>query len=263
MTFQKNSFQRSLNFLREAFVISMKISKEYKLNTYFMIIFDIVLVLAKLLSFYIILSIVGDVIQWTILDYFMWYVLILIYWKFLWMHNLRGFANILLKGDMNQYLMRPISPYLQVASNKMSFPNFVSGFILLICVYLVGIYQGYTNFLLGSLILSIGLISFIIIRNLFEAFSFIGKNLNFISNIYDQFDSMILRFTPKLFSETIFRGAAFLFTAVYGYFFVEILKGNFLEFNIYFKYLLILTLFFLIIFIFMWKKGLEKYEAFG
>jgi hypothetical protein len=130
-------------------------------------------------------------------------------------------------------------------------------------VYLVGIYQGYTNFLLGSLILSIGLISFIIIRNLFEAFSFIGKNLNFISNIYDQFDSMILRFTPKLFSETIFRGAAFLFTAVYGYFFVEILKDNFTEFFIYFKYLLLLTFITLILFIFLWNYGVKHYEAFG
>jgi ABC-type uncharacterized transport system permease subunit len=159
MTFQKNSFQRSLGFLKEAFIISMKTSKEYKLNTYFMITFDIVLVLAKLLSFYIILSIVGDVIQWTILDYFIWYVLILIYWKFLWMHNLRGFSNVLLKGDMNQYLMRPISPYLQITSNKMSFPNFVSGFILLISIYLVALYQGYTNFLFGTLILIIGQIS--------------------------------------------------------------------------------------------------------
>ena len=254
---------KSLNYLREAFIISMKISKEYKLNTYFMITFDIVLVLAKLLSFYIILSIVGDVIQWTILDYFIWYVLILIYWKFLWMHNLRGFSNVLLKGDMNQYLMRPISPYLQITSNKMNFPNFVSGFILLISIYLVALYQGYTNFLFGTLILIIGQISFIIFRNLFEAFSFIGKNLNFISNMYDQFDSMILRFTPKLFSETIFRGTAFLFTAVYGYFFVEILKNNFTEFFIYFKYLLLLTFVALFILMFIWKKGLEKYEAFG
>ena len=37
---------KSLNYLREAFIISMKISKEYKLNTYFMITFDIVLVLS-------------------------------------------------------------------------------------------------------------------------------------------------------------------------------------------------------------------------
>ncbi|MEC8220658.1 MAG: ABC-2 family transporter protein [Nanoarchaeota archaeon] len=261
--FKSSIIKDHLQFLKESFIISMKTSKEYKLNTYFMITFDIVLVLAKLLAFYIILELVGDVIQWTILDYFIWYVLILIYWKFYWMHNLRGFSRLLLDGGLNQYLFRPLSPYLQINSNKMSFANFVSGILLLLLIYFIAFYQEYSNYLFATGIMVLGFISFFLVRNTFEAFSFFGKNLNFVSNIYDEFDSVILRFTPRLFAETILRGVAFLFTGVYGYFFVELMKGNFLEFNTYFKYLFLLTILFLIVFTFMWKKGLEKYEAFG
>ncbi len=254
---------KNLNYLKESFIIAIRTSKEYKLNTYFMITFDIVLVLAKLFAFYVILSIVGDVILWSIYDYFMWYVLILIYWKFWWMHNLRGFSRFLLSGNLNSYLMRPISPYLQICSNNMSFANFISGIILLFLVYFFAFYQNYTNYLFATLIMLLGMFFFIVARNLFECFAFYGKNLDFISNIYDEFDSIILKFTPKLFKKTIFSSLAFIFVGVYGYFFIEILKGNFLEFNLYFKYLFSLSLFSLFLLIFMWKKGLKSYEAFG
>ena len=259
----RNGIEKILNFLKESFLISIQTSKEYKLNTYFMITFDFFLVASKLFAFYIILSIVGDLIGWNVYDYFMCFVLILAYWKFWWMHNLRGFSRNLLRGDLNNYLTKPISTYLQICSNNMSFANFVSGIFLLILIYIIAIYQNYSNFLFATSVLILGQIAFVFLRNLFEAFAFFTKNLNLFSTIYDEFDDIILKFTPKIFKETIFSSLAFIFNSVFAYFFIEILKGNFNEFNTYFPYLLTFSIIICITFVFVWNIGLKKYEAFG
>jgi hypothetical protein len=259
----KSIIGRHLSFLYESFLISIQSAKEYKVNMYSMIGFDVILILSRLLAFSVILSIVAEIIQWNILDYFMWYVLVLIYWKFYWMHNLRDFNRILLKGDLNTAFTKPINPYVFICSGRMSFNNFVSGIILAFTIFGVGMYQGYSNYVFAFLIMLFGIVSFLITRNLFESIAFFSKNQNVLQTVYDEFDSITLRFTPKLFQETFFKNIVYLFTGVTGYFFVEILKGHFEELLFFLPYILGVFIFSCFGLYLLWHYGLKKYEAFG
>ena len=89
------------------------------------------------------------------------------------------------------------------------------------------------------------------------------KRNDFFTIAYN-FDSITRKFTPKVFDNLSISYIFYLTpVAVTSYFTIEILNNRFEQYLFYFPFMVLTSLFFIIGIYILWKKGLEKYEAFG
>ena len=260
------SYKNHFNFFIEKNIISKQASKEYKINFYFMLLFDIILFFTTTTFFYVMLPFINLVLDWTIYDLILVYWLELLTWKILWSHNLRGWNNRLLNGELNNYITKPINPYFGATSQLMSWPNTLTGFFILFgSLFFMFTHQNYIYPFFGFLVFLFGVFMFILYFNFFYSLNFFIKDTNnYIYNLSRMPEGIVFDYTPKFFESYKFGFFFFLVpSAIIGFFTIEVLRGNFDYFNIF--YLPILCLFFLLILgtYLLWKFGLKKYEAFG
>jgi ABC-type uncharacterized transport system permease subunit len=118
---------------------------------------------------------------------------------------------------------------------------------------------------MSILVLFLGTISYMIFTNLFMSFSFYFKKIKILYILF--FKKIIYlneKFTPKSFESSPFRNFFYLLpSAFYSYFVIEVLNGRFSVLLYYLPYFLLLNLILFLIFIFVWKQGLKRYEAYG
>ena len=262
---KRNIFQKYSEVFLTKCLIAMKENKEYKAQFWSVLLFDIILVFVILLFFEFYGKLVFEILNWSLLDFFILFCFQLLAGKFYWMHNLRFLSQRILQGELNLYLVRPINTFFLTSIKFISGSNIITGVILLIITIFSVFIGNYQNMIYSFIILILGSIYFLIFIDFLYSFAFFIKDSKFLVEIFNhELNMNIQHYTPKLFERTSFKWIAFLLpSAIYGFFAVEALKNEFTLLLFFLPYIIIS--FFIMFFgiIVMWHYGLKKYEAFG
>jgi ABC-type uncharacterized transport system permease subunit len=258
MKLKTNTYQIIIERIKQV----MKANKEYKVNFYSILFFDIILLGTYLLFYQIYSKFVGEIIGWNSYDFILYYFALYFGSKGKWLFSLQYFTQRLLRGDLNTILTKPVNPFLFENLKIVNGPTLILMPISFLLFLIVAIKGNYSNIFLGSLILIFGTILEIIMINFLESLAFFIKNNRFLLEMFFHTIYINEEYTPKVF-EKISNLFYLLTTSIYGYFVVEILKS---KFNLFIKFIpLILIFYSIIVFLtfIIWKIGLKKYEAYS
>ena len=170
---------------------------------------------------------------------------------------------------MNSYLNRPINVWLQFTM-KSIVTSFLAPFIFYFISLIVLISIHHSLFSILNTILffvfgSLGMLFFVFTFHFFVSIHFFLKEATFLLRAYllpqrmfDMFPAIIFKGNIKVFSY-------FFANVFYGVYATQVLFGmiEFKELVFFFILLIILNSMLIIGIYFLWKKGLENYEAFG
>lgn len=259
-------FKRNLNYLITKLYLCLKSLKEYKIDLYFSLISNFVFLIVYYVFYIIFFNFIG-ILNWNNSDYLLFFVACWIGSLNSLNFSLRNFHKTLLEGNLNRYLCIPINKYLGACLDTTSGKNLFTVILNVIVFVLIVFFVKYNVFLLlfSLLLLFVGSFSFAIITNFIFVFSFYFKGIHLLYNSF--FKEVIYlneKFTPVLFEKNIFKSFFYMLpSAFYGYFVIEVLKGNFDKLLVYLPYFIILNLLLIILTYLIWKKGIMKYEAYG
>lgn len=248
--------------MKEIYFQAFKQIKEYPINFWSIVYFDISLTIVYLFFYSIIQSLSLNFLSWTYLDFILLYVTIQMISKGTYFFILRSLNKQLLLGDLNIWKSKPINPFIGMSSRAKDgaiFTTFIFLFFLII-LYLYGPYQ---NIFQGILLLFFSLIYYIVYTDFFESLAFFIKQNNFIIRISKDVAYLNDRFTPKVFEGTKLNFLFYLPTALFGFYFIELVNNRFDYLSKYFIFIIISFLIFIFGNYILWKIGLKKYEAFG
>lgn len=266
MKLEKNNLKKYIDIYKEQILIRVKVFLEYKINFWMMNFFDIISLSTYILFYSTLMTLIGDLIQFTITEFILFWFLHLLAWKMLWIHNLREFNYRLLKGEINDHLVRPVNTYFLSSIKLFSGNNFISLF------YVIPIVIGlifYNNYELKYIILGLGLLIFswfyfIISFNFIESTAFFIKQNSFIRNPFHNIDSTLFKYTPKTFENSSFKDIVYLFpVSVQTFLVIYTLKGNTDLLFHYFPYIFLSFVILVFGTIKIWELGLKKYEGFN
>ncbi len=238
-----NTFRKHINFMKEIYSQAFKQIKEYPANFFSVFYFDIILTLVYLLFYNIFQDISKEFLSWSYYDFILFYVSISLITKATYWFRLRYFNLKLLNGDLNIWISKPINPFLALSlrdKDSAIYTTFIFIPILLILLF----FGEYSNYLFSFLILFFGLIYYVFFISFFQSFAFFIKDISFIVSVSNQLHYLNEQFTPRVFRDSILWFLYLLPNALIGYFYIEILKNNFLEFYYYFFGILFTFLFF-------------------
>ena len=255
-------FKSNLVFMKEVYSQAFKQIKEYPINFFSVVYFDISLTGVYLFFYSIIQSLSVNFLNWTYLDFILLYVTIQMVNKATYFFILRGLNKQLLSGELNVWKCKPISPFIGMSSRAKDGAIFTT--LLFIPFFIVlYIYGSYQNLLLGILLLLFGLVYYTIYSDFFESIAFFIKQNNFIIRISKDVAYLNDRFTPKVFEGSRLNFLFYLPTALFGFYFIEVVNNRFDYLIQHISGILISFLLFVIGTYIMWYYGLKKYEAFG
>ncbi len=264
-----NNIKKNFEFIKVNIFIMWKRLLEFKSNFYSSLILETIYFMTILIFFNIIFNQFSNIIQWKLEDLIIYNIIIAILFSFsgflIWKNTL---FEILRSGNLNTYLLKPLNPLFFYIFYLLSPYALVFFIIDLIFFFVAYFYFNITfyNYFLSFFIFILILILNILLYLFFLSFDLLKMGLseifinpyNKINNLFENYPSI---FFEKFFLKTIL----FIFPNFFvGTLFIPIIKNynipN-LKFQLFLLISLILSLFFLIIFI--WKIGLKKYSALG
>lgn len=258
-------FIRHKDFIVEKIKLAIKENKEYKANLYSVLFLDVIITIVYFFFYKILGDLIFGIVNWEFKDYMMFWLAIMIPSKSRFIFSLLRFKESILTGKLNTYLTKPIKSFIFSTFEIASGASVISTSLMVI-VYAIVVYLfNYEYILYGTLVLILGTISYLTMINFFLSFLFFAKGADIFFNIFHR-EIIFLneKFTPKMFEQSFFANFFYLLpSALYGYFVIEVLKGNFNLFLFYLPYFILTIVVMLISTYFMWKSGLKKYEAFG
>lgn len=265
------SIKQYFNYFIENFIIAHKRLVEFKVNLFNVLFVHIMQIFGFLIFGFVLISNFGDIIGWKIEDYMVFITISTIGYYF-FAHNFIAFKYLhkkIVNGELNMFLFRPLNPLLQYIL-KTDFS--VNVFILNSILYL-SILEFYFDYEILKIIIIIPLLIFIGIVNLIvyfllESVSFFSLELGRTLRLFIEgtIDRKFLFFYPaNFFENSIYLMIVSIFPfAMYSLLIMPLLQGKenlYLETQI--TILLVILIFGTMALHFMWKKGLEKYEAYG
>ena len=254
----------------EYFKVRLKLlwleNKEYKINLLMGFISNITLFITILSLYYIVGNLFLFEYGFRMIDFITLFVLLL-FSSILW----RLFANsrlseMLKRGDFNKILTLPISAFVFQAPFTMfgvGLVNILVNFSILIMLLLV--FYSPLYYIAGFTILVLGNLMQFTFMNFIFSFSFFMKENRFLYTLYyHSTTGSVEQFTPIAFTNSpLYMFMALLPASIYGFWAVEVFKGNFEMLSI----ILITSLVGIIIFSMFthinWKIGIRRYEGFG
>lgn len=262
---KRNSILKHVEIFFIKCIISLKENKEYKTQLWFVILFDTILFFMMMIFYIVYGNLVFEFLEWSSYDFMVFFLIQLLTAKVLWLHFLRYFSTRLVRGDLNQVLVKPVNSYFFTNTLQINGANIVTGIVLFFIIVFFLIFGHYNNILLASLIWLIGTIFYIVYYNFFASLAFFMKSSDYILDMANsKLNFVVEEYTPKLFLNSGFRWIAFLLPgSFYGFFTIEALKGRF---DLLFKFLPFILLFWTVLTLFLviaWKIGLKRYEAYG
>jgi len=263
---KRNVFQKYLEVFFTRLKLGLTEMKEYPSNNIAGLISNFSLMGTYIIFYFVFAEIIlFKSLNWEKYDFIVLFMLLLTYALFLRFFSLSDFQNQLLRGELNNYLVRPINPY-SIASTKNLRGSIILNFLIFLGLTIfVLIYGNYSNYIFAFIIGSLGFITHtLIINNIFSLSFFMKKGDIFYDLYYKQYFTTIESYTPKMFENTLLKHIVYLTPASFiGFFIIEVLKGRFelvLQYLLPFIFLTIVSLLLLIV---QWHYGLKKYEAFG
>lgn len=207
MEFRKRNI---LQKYMEIFIVKLKIGlkemAEYKANNIAGLIANF-FVSGSYILFYMIFAetIMYDFLDWEKMDYVVMFILLMTFALFLRFFTLSSFHLELLKGNLNDFLVRPINPYSIMSTRNLRGSIILNSIIFLgISLFLLFI-GDYSNYLLAFCIGFIGFIGHILIVNNIFSLSFFMKQGGFIYDLYYRnYFVTIETYTPKMFENSFF-----------------------------------------------------------
>lgn len=234
--------------------------KEYKINFYTILISDIIW---GAVTFYllIILNSLGNIVNWSFWSYILFILFVKLNGKFIYSFSGRRFNIGLLKGHLNLYLTKPINPYFYFLTLRCAGPNLILIPIFFILIILIFIFKLFNP--LGFLIFIFGTFFTLVFFSLFEILSFFIKENTQIKNSIMKVNYSFERYLPPFLENTSFFYIIGIFPAVINCFLaIEVSNGNF-QYIWFLAYAIPTCLIFFLLCIYIWKKGIQRYEAFG
>lgn len=252
---------RNIEFILTKINLGMLENREYKINTIMVLLFDSSIVLVTLILL-LVLEQVSSITNWTINQYILFILFALVNGKIAFALTFRNFNQLLLSGDFAMYLNKPISPFLFLLTQQFNGANMLS---LLIIAFPLAIgfslLQEYV--LLAWIIFFIGTIQCLTLFWSVELTSFFAKNNEFISRPTKRLVWFFEEYVPLFFKNTSFFSLLGLIPSViFSFLAVEVARGSFEYVYLLYYAIPTIPLFALLSYV-MYKKGIEKYEAFG
>lgn len=264
------SIKQYFNFFLQNFIIAFKSLIEFKTNLINVILVHIFQIFTIFVFGYVFVNSIGSVIGWTFFEYLLFILSLTISFSLI-AHNFFSFKSLnenILSGKLNIHLYRPGNPLIKyLIETKFSvvvyLVNIVFYLLLLDLIYdykLILVVYSLPLLILISL-------GYLVLYFILESFAFymleLGKSMR---NILDQeIVKKVINYYPTNFFQAtnlkyffMLIPLSFIATEV-----VPVLSGKeTINFNVL-LFLLIFIILGYIILHFIWKKGLEKYEAFG
>ncbi|MEC8339844.1 MAG: ABC-2 family transporter protein [Nanoarchaeota archaeon] len=259
-----------LTYLKEGLVIKLKEFTEYKANSYTGLFFSIIYLISLLTFGLIFLSNFQDLLGWSKINV-LFFVVISGFFAtlggiFSFGLNLKG---ALLEGTFNSYLNKPVNVWFQFQI-KSIVTSFLGPFIFytITLLSLIIIYSElflFLNILKFFVFGFLGMLFFILTFHFFVSIHFFMKEATYFlrsyllpQRMFDMFPAIIFKGNLKIFSY-------FFANVFYGVYATQVLFDliSFEEFIFLLSLLIIINIVLIFGIYFMWKKGLEKYEAFG
>lgn len=255
--------KRNVGFIMARLKLAFRENIEYKVNLYSAIAINLAMIFVTLLFFSVYIKFSGVILNWSYKDFILYSLIVLAGSKSQFIFSIRGFKTQLLKGHLNNGLIRPINPYIFHSMFYLMGPVLIIFPFLLFMIYGMLFYYHYANILLFSIFFIFSFIYSSFFYSFFGSLAFFIKENEFLVSASSNINNVVEWYTPKMF-ENISTTYIYLFpSAVLGFISVELLKGNT---NLLLRLLpYILTTFFLLIIsiYFMWKIGLKRYEAYN
>ena len=258
------NLNKNWKILKELFNRGLKENKEYKINFWSLILFDIALIISYMTFYLIYSNLVSDLIGWENFDFLFYFILLGIISKIKHIFGNKYLVSDIRSGDLNNYLTKPVNIYF--FSNIIKTVNGLS-FTILIFIFLIIPFLFFYDFTFNTFLLFIFVLLFscifeFVFSNFLFSFSFLTKS-DFIWQLIQKIRNDVEIPTPKIFDNKFEFNFFMLIPSLIGSFWlVEILKGNFYVLN-YFIYAVILLLLFCLGTYINWKIGLKNYEAFS
>jgi len=265
----QSNLEKHLIFFITRFKIALQTSKEYKSNLYSHILNDLVITITYMIFFKIVLGLIGNNLNWSYFDFWIYFLLLGIAAKSMYNFTLRKFSKILLTGDFNTVQLHPINRFLNSITKRITGHSTITtfNFVIILIISIIFKSESYIliNIILATLFFIFATIYFYMYINFFESFAFFFKNIEqtvrFANNQVNYINEF---YTPKVFESSKFKDFFYLLpSALYGYLTIEILKGNYFLSLHYLYYAIIIFVIFCVSISILWKFGLKKYEAFG
>jgi ABC-type uncharacterized transport system permease subunit len=258
---QRSSFRKHLDVLVAKIKIALKENKEYKANLWGVILSDFFVFGSYVVFFFIYNVIVGDILDWDNLDFLVYLMLLFLAGKIMWSFSLIHFGIFLLNGGLNNYLVRPVNSYFMSSLNHLMGATFPTALMMLAGLVVFLSFGSYGDYVLSFFLFFFGVLFYILFVNFFYSVAFFMKRGEFIGNLFNRNVLFVVEdFTPKMFGSVFFY---LLPPAVYGYFVIESLKGNFEIFLFYFYFIMGLVFLLVLGTFLLWHYGLKRYEGFG
>lgn len=268
--FKPHEFNRNINYIKELLIIQFKIIKEYKINVIYSFISGSLYTLIYLFFLTIFNLNFGHIINWGINEFFYFVIITssikIISWIF------RGNLNLkltLIKGQMNNLLVKPINIKLQYFLNSASLSygaHFIIYFLILI-IFLINIFDkiAFLRIIISIAFSLYGIFGVLSVFYFIDSFAFFIKENSFILKNYFSIYSLFDIYPAQLFQNWI-KNIIWIFPSVYfGAYSTQFLFNHisYLELFKLFIYQNILIIICVIGIYINWKIGLKKYEAFG
>jgi len=258
-----------MEFVKECFVLLFKKLVEYKTNFLMVFFVQIIHMIVYWLMMIFLFDNFSDLGNWAFEEFVLFFILndflIVFSGIFIWKSWI---ANSIIKGDFNNYLNKPINPYLFFFFLNMNFDSIVYGIVASFLYFGVLVFYGVSlvNVFLGSGLLFLVFIFFVVIYEFFYSLDWILLGLtNKVWKPYSSFNEIFRMYPGKFFENFKFR--IFLFMSPLFFvatLVVPIFRG--IEVVYFFEqvcFLVTFSLFLVGLTFFVWKYGLKRYEAFG
>jgi len=267
----ENNFKnRNLIFIVESFRIGLKAMREYKINLYFGLLTHFFFTSVTFLSLFVVVpNLTSFDLNISQLFFLVIYGQCFAMFGALFRYGGAKLGSILLDGQMNVFLTKPINIFLQYLF--FGNPYYVCILLIIdICLMLFsGFYFGFINdffvFLSALFVSFFGAIFYVLVHKFFESFTFFSKEISFIKQVYNNVERVFHQFPFLMFDNYLKFLGFFVGFSVYGIVPVLWIFGL-LDLSIFIFYFL-LMIFFIVVFSFsiflLWHYGLKRYEAFG
>jgi len=243
--------------------------REYSINLYLGILSNLTFMTILIFSYSILKVKFSEIFYWSWTEYIFFMFLLEIF-LFLFAVWFTSFRSVLLSGELNTYLTKPVNTILYYVIRHMKIWQFTVGicYLVLFIIYLMFFIPeiNISRFLISIIFSIFGGILLLFISSFNEFISFFFKDNRFVKDPFFTMSMTYSYYPFSFFNGNFIKLLGFLmplsFYAVIStdYYFGYI---NFLELLNYFYILLGLIVFFSLSSYFLWKIGIKKYEAYG
>ena len=259
---KRNSIQRHVDFMKQIYIQAFKQIREYPANFFSIFYFDIVLTIVYLLFYSVFQNLASLFLDWTYIDFILFLISISLVTKSMYFFIILGFRDKLLSGELNLWKSKPIHPFIGISSRSKDGAIYTT-FIFVPFLIFFCLYGDYENIFLGFFLLILSLIYYVVYIDFLESLAFIMKENSFMIRIGKDVAYLNERFTPKVFENSLLFILFYLPTALFGFYFIELVNGRYDYLIQHMFGIILFFLFFLFGTYVLWKIGLKKYEAFG